>query len=225
MTGKGVHMNENILDRILYSDSDILVASKPSGLLSQASGNGDSFPELIGEALEQKHGKKVTLFTVHRLDRETEGLIVYALSSAAAASLSLSLSSDEKEKIYAARICGIPERSADTLCDLLFYDKSKNKSYTVKKERKGVKHAELRYTLENTFSDGSAEVRIKLVTGRTHQIRVQFASRGLPLVGDRRYGAPAAFGSRLHLCACAITFKHPRTNELLNFEISPFWEA
>ena len=206
---------------ILYDDGFIAVAVKPCGLLSEGEGE-DCFPTVLKKALEEKSGKAVTVFPVHRLDRATEGLMVYALTKDSAASLSTQISSGEWNKIYTALLTKAPQKSADTLCDLLYYDKTKGKSFVVKKERKGVKSASLSYETIGKGADGKATaVRVELQTGRTHQIRVQFASRGMPLVGDRRYGAPAEFGNTLALCATQLRLKHPTTNEELMFEIEP----
>ncbi len=207
------------MSNILYHDEHIVVAVKPAGLLSE-SGKGGSFPSSLSEELQALTGKVHTLYTVHRLDRETEGIMVYALSSASAAKLSADITDGKWEKIYLARICGLLAKSEGKLCDLLYYDRVRSKSYVVKNKRKGVKEAILSYKVLSS-DDNTSLVRVSLETGRTHQIRVQFASRGLPLCGDRRYGAPAESGNTLSLCACKLSFLHPKTGEALSFEILP----
>jgi len=205
---------------ILYDDELVAVAVKPSGFLSEGDAE-DCFPALLKSELEKKRSKSVTVLPVHRLDRATEGLMVYALTKSAAASLSEQIVSGEWSKIYTALVCGNPEPHG-RLCDLLYYDKTKGKSFVVKKERKGVKDAALEYERIGSSLDGRcAALRVKLETGRTHQIRVQFASRGMPLVGDRRYGAPAEFGNTLALCATQLEFKHPKTKQPLSFTVEP----
>ena len=204
---------------ILYYDEHIAVAKKPAGLLSEGEGK-DSFPALLREELKALTGKDMTLYTVHRLDRETEGIMVYALSPSAAAALSKDITDGRWSKIYNARLCGTPEANSGRLCDLLYYYRARSKSFVVKGKRKGVKEAILDYEIISRDC-GTSLVRVSLLTGRTHQIRVQFASRGLPLVGDRRYGAPAELGNRLALCACSLSFPHPKTREDLSFEILP----
>lgn len=204
---------------ILYEDKYIAVATKPAGVISESNGQS-GFPDLLCEELTQKRGQKVTLYPVHRLDKETRGIMVYALSPDAAAALSRDIADGIWEKTYVARVCGVPKKESDTLRDLLFYDRARSKSFVVKRERKGVKEAVLHYTVE-AVEDGYATVRVRLETGRTHQIRVQFSSRGLPLCGDRRYGAPAESGNALALCACELKLRHPKTKELLEFKIEP----
>lgn len=204
---------------ILYHDEYIAVAQKTAGLLSEGEGK-DCFPTLLGERLLELTGKEHTLYTVHRLDRETEGIMVYALSSATAATLSRDITDGKWSKIYNAKLCGLPKEKEGRLCDLLYYDRTKSKSFVVKAKRKGVKEAALSYSVISSDEIG-ALVRISLETGRTHQIRVQFASRGFPLCGDRRYGAPAHSGKNLALCACELSFPHPKTREDLCFKILP----
>lgn len=211
------------MPNILYMDKNIVVAVKPSGLLSEGDG-GDCFPNLLAKEISEKAGTR--LFTVHRLDRETEGIMVYALTQKAAVSLSSQIQKGQWKKIYTAVLWGRPETDSGRLCDLLYYDRAKSKSYVVKKERKGVKSALLDYTVLSVSEDGKkTTVRVELGTGRTHQIRVQFASRGLPLCGDRRYGAPAEAGNTLLLCASELCFSHPVTHKPLEFKIEPSWDS
>ena len=199
---------------ILYYDDYIAVAVKPAGMISEAGG----FPDALAEELSQKREKNTSLFPVHRLDKETSGIMVYALAPEAAACLSRDITDGIWKKTYVARVCGTPEKESDTLRDLLYYDRARSKSFVVTRERKGVKEAVLHYTVE-AVEDGYSTLKIQLETGRTHQIRVQFASRGLPLCGDRRYGAPASSGKSLALCACELKFRHPKTREEIEFQI------
>ncbi|MBE6533830.1 MAG: RluA family pseudouridine synthase [Ruminococcaceae bacterium] len=202
---------------VLYYDNDIAVCVKPAGVLCEDAGE-KSLPSLLAEELKMRGVGDFTPLTVHRLDKETSGIMVYALNSKAAAGLSSSLQNGSFEKIYHALCVGIIEKDSDSLRDLLFYDRKRSKSYVVDRKRNGVKEALLDYSIIKRFPD-RALVSVKLHTGRTHQIRVQFASRGHALCGDRRYGAPADFGNKLCLCAVSLSFPHPRTNELLHFEI------
>lgn len=204
---------------ILYSDKYIIAALKPAGVISESNGI-DGFPDLLAQELGETQGKSITLYPVHRLDKETEGIMVYALSSETAAILSGDITDGVWEKTYLARLCGVPKKELDTLSDLLYYDRARSKSFVVQRERRGVKKAVLHYTVE-AVENGYSTVRVRLETGRTHQIRVQFASRGLPLCGDRRYGAPASSGKSLALCACELKLLHPKTREALVFKISP----
>ena len=199
---------------IIYYDKDVCVCVKPRGVLSEGEGQKE-MPFLLGEALA-KNGIKATVYPVHRLDKETEGLMVYALNKTSAASLSRQIQSGELHKEYIAGLCGIPADEEGELSDLLFYDRKRGRSYVVDRERKGVRSARLGYRVIS--ADGKySTVRVKLYTGRTHQIRVQFASRGMPLRGDRRYGATAESGD-FSLRSCYLSFLHPRTGEAVEFE-------
>ena len=200
--------------KIYYKDEQIIVCEKDAGLLSEGEGK-DCMPYLLAQELIS-NSEKSEIFTVHRLDRETSGIMVYARTKESAAALSRSILDGSFEKEYLAEIHGVPESSSGRLEDLLFYDRTKNRSYTVKRMRKGVKDAALDYVVLSS-ADGISRVRVKLLTGRTHQIRVQFASRKMPLVGDRKYGAPDT-KRPLSLRACMLSFPHPKTNEIMKFE-------
>jgi 23S rRNA pseudouridine1911/1915/1917 synthase len=203
---------------ILYKDKYILVCRKPAGLLCEGEGK-DSLPALLSDQLKDV-GERAELFTVHRLDRETEGIVVFARSSVAAAKLSEQITDGLWRKIYLAYLWGVPEVESGRLCDLLYYDRRLSKSFVVDRERKGVKSAHLDYETVARSADGKRTlVRIELGTGRTHQIRVQFASRGLPLCGDRRYGAPKESGNNIALAAVSLDIIHPKTNGPMHFEI------
>ena len=175
---------------ILFQNDDYLVCVKPVGVQSQNDGAQD-----MVKLLSEQTGEKI--YPVHRLDTAVGGTMVFALNPKSASELSRQIEDRRFEKRYLAVLSGIPEKDSDTLTDLLFKDSSKNKSYVVKRERRGVKKASLEYeTVEK--SDGMSLVRILLHTGRTHQIRVQFSSRGLPLAGDGKYG------SRDNRCGVAL---------------------
>lgn len=203
--------------KIVYSDRDIAVIVKPSGISSQSTPDRKGVPDLLSTELNGE------IYTVHRLDEATAGLMVYARTKEAAAVLSRDLADRLFEKEYIARVHGIPEPPEGECNDLLFRDRAKNKSYVVKRERKGVKKASLEYTTlkTNETENGTVStVRIKLHTGRTHQIRVQFSSRKMPLVGDGKYGARDG-ENKLALFCCRLSFKHPSTGEALTFEETP----
>lgn len=195
-----------------FFDAEIAVCEKPAGLLSEGEGK-DALPSLLATQLGGE------IYPVHRLDRETSGLMVFARTKSAAAQLSAELLDGTLQKEYLALLCGIPQEKQARLSDLLFYDRRAGKSFVVKKERKGVKLAELDYEVL-AEEQGRALVRVALLTGRTHQIRVQFASRKLPLVGDRRYGAPAD-GASIALHSFHLRFTHPKTGEAMEFFSSP----
>lgn len=193
---------------ILYETKDLIVFIKPVGMLSEEEGNKQSVPKALKEYLEGKGVKNAEVFTVHRLDRDVSGVMVVAKNKKTASKLAIAVSERQIEKEYLAVVKGIPFEKEGVLKDLLFRDAAKGKTYVTDRMRKGVRDAALSYKLLETKElDGQpfSLVRIKLHTGRTHQIRVQFASRKMPLWGDGRYGSadgksrPALFSCRLAL--------------------------
>ena len=191
---------------ILYSDRDIAVCIKPVGLDSE---------HQVPEAIIQELGG--TVFPIHRLDKNVGGVMVYARTKQAAAALSKAVQEGSMVKEYVALVHGTPPETGDWE-DLLWKDSTKNKVFVVKRERKGVKKARLEF---KRLSEGeTALVRIRLHTGRSHQIRVQFSSRGLPLVGDRKYGGKDEYTAPM-LFSCCLTFPHK--GQLLRFEQLPEW--
>lgn len=200
--------------RLFYLDSDVVVCAKPAGVLSESGG----MPELLNGQIGWGETR-----CVHRLDMAVGGVMVYARSREAAAKLSSALAGRELGKRYLAVVQGRPERSEDTLKDLLFHDSTTNKTYVVKRQRRGVKEAELRYRTLGTRNATEGEIsllRVELVTGRSHQIRVQFASRKLPLVGDSRYGSSYR-GSGIALWCEQLSFPHPKSGETMTFTCPP----
>lgn len=191
---------------ILYSDNDLAVCIKPVGLDSEAE---------VPAALNEQLGGEV--FPIHRLDKNVGGVMVYARTKKAAAALSRTVREGSMVKEYMAVVHGAPPQSGDWT-DLLFKDSQKNKVFVVKKERKGVKKARLEF---KTLRPGEESmVRIRLHTGRSHQIRVQFSSRGYPLVGDHKYGARDEKTAPM-LFSCCISF--PWKGETKRFEALPEW--
>ena len=199
---------------ILFSDNSILVCIKPSGVLSTDEPGG--MPELLRDALKEKDAD---IRSVHRLDRVVGGLMVYARSQAAAASLSRQITDGSFRKEYLAVVHGTPQEMEGTMEDLLFRDSRENKTYVVKRMRKGVRPAALEYSVL-ARKDGLSLVRIHLLTGRTHQIRAQFSSRSMPLAGDRKYGA-ANDGCEIALWSSRLCFSHPQTGKKLDFSQNP----
>lgn len=158
------------------------------------------------------------VYCVHRLDRAVGGVMVYARTSAAAAALSRQIAARQLHKEYLAVVQGRPEEGA-VLRDLLFWDRAKNKSFVVKRQRGGVKDAELEYSLLEALPELSL-LRVILHTGRTHQIRVQFSSRAMPLVGDVKYGSRYR-GCALALWSHSLGFRHPASGKVMSFSAMP----
>lgn len=212
-----MHHSDEI--RILYHDGDIIVAEKPIGIPSQPDPSGDA--DMTALLAAQTGGDA---FAVHRLDRTTGGVTVYAKTKAAAAFLSKGIASGDFEKEYLAVVEGELLPPAGEMHDLLFHDKRKNRSFTVDRKRAGVKDAHLTYRVL-AMRDGKSLASVRLLTGRTHQVRVQMASRRHPLCGDGKYGsrdngcsaalfaASLAFtapsGKRMHFTACPPCDRYP----------------
>lgn len=191
---------------ILFQDKDLLVCIKPVGL--------DSEKELP-EALQEAVGGDI--YPLHRLDKNVGGVMAYARTKAAAASLSAQIQRGELIKEYVALVHGTPPETGDWE-DLLFKDSKRNKVFVVDRERKGVKAARL--TFQRLTAGKRSLVRIRLYTGRSHQIRAQFSSRGFPLVGDHKYGSKAEETAPM-LFSCRLTFTHK--GETKTFSAEPEW--
>lgn len=185
--------------RILYENQAFAVCLKPRNVLSQAGGPGEtSMIDLLSAQLGSE------IYPVHRLDRQVGGVMVYAKTQKSAAWFSREIQQGNLKKEYLAVVRGCPEADSGELNDLLLHDARKNKSYVVSRMRGGVKKARLSYGVLTRAEDRTL-VQVRLFTGRTHQIRVQFASRKLPLIGDGRYGGGSG---ELALWSVRLTFRY-----------------
>ena len=202
------------LIEICYQDEDVLVCVKPPRVLSTDEPGG--LPELLRIQLSDPGAD---LRTVHRLDRVVGGLMVLARSPQAASELSRQVREGLFRKTYWAVLHGVPDRNADTLEDLLGRDKARKMTYVATAPGKGIQHASLSYELLGRNGDSSL-VRIQLHTGRTHQIRVQFASRGFPLWGERKYST-LDDPCEIALFSQEIGFLHPGTGKEMTFSHAP----
>ena len=191
---------------ILYQDSGIVVCRKEAGMDSETD---------VPQALQAQLG--VSVLPVHRLDRGTAGLMVYACTKPAAAALSRAIAQGQFHKEYLALVHGCPPEK-DVWENLLFKDSRKNKVFVVKRPRAGVRAAKLSYQVLRPGAESL--VRVFLETGRSHQIRVQFSSRGYPLVGDHKYGSRSKL-TEPRLFSAALCF--PWNGKALRFEASPEW--
>ena len=200
--------------KILYVDDSIVVAIKPARVLSTDEPGG--MPELVREALGDP---KADVRTVHRLDRVVSGLMVLARNPQTASELSRQIREDAFGKKYLAVLHGHPEENEGTLIDLLLRNKPERKTYVVQELAKGVQEAILDYRVLQQTKELS-RVEITLRTGRTHQIRAQFSSRDLPLVGDRKYSL-LEDDCEIALWSCYLSFTHPVTGEIMEFYHEP----
>lgn len=224
--------------RILYEDSDLIVCVKPEGVESEAAkGFAPDMVNMIRNHLAaENRGGAPYVGVIQRLDRPVTGIMVFAKNKKTAGALSKELREGNMKKTYRAVILGHPEQENGVFTDWVVKEPSTNLSRTAGKAEEGAKEAKLSYRVLKTAviaGEPAAEVEIRLLTGRHHQIRVQFASRGLPLVGDRKYN-PAyrevppkgicgthELGRHLCLASVSLSFTHPATRKPMNFVIDP----
>lgn len=199
---------------LIYLDKEMVVCVKPPRVLSTDEPGG--LPELVRQALGDPHAD---VRTVHRLDRVVSGVMVLARSAAAASELSRQIREDQFTKEYLAVVHGCPMPESGTLTDLLYRDKARRMTMVASHPGKGVQEAVLDYQVLSSAGDIS-RVKVQLRTGRTHQIRVQFASRGMPLVGERKY-ATLDDPCEIALWSHRIGFFHPATGERMEFSQEP----
>lgn len=199
---------------LLYLDRDIVVCIKPARVLSTDEPGG--LPDMIREALGDP---KADIRTVHRLDRVVSGVMVLARNAKAASELSRQVREDLFEKEYLAVVHGKPAAYEGTLRDLLYRDKARKMTMVATEPARGVQEALLDYWVLNT-AESMSRIRIRLRTGRTHQIRVQFSSRGMPLLGERKYNT-LEDPCEIALWSHRIGFTHPATGNYMTFSQEP----
>ena len=203
---------------VLYEDNQIVVLIKPVGASSEESPDGMSVPALLREHWKDE---RAYVGVVHRLDTGVGGVMVYAKTPSAASALSRQVQERTFEKEYRCMCAGIPEPAQGEMRDYLFKDSKKGKVFPVKTARNGAKEAILEYEVIKTGALPDAEqtqislCRVLMHTGRTHQVRVQFASRRHPLLGDGKYGSRVK--GNIHLQCARIAFVHPKTKKRMEF--------
>lgn len=206
---------------ILYEDEELLVCHKPAGVAVQTKKLGQADMESLLRNYRAERGEPPYIGVVHRLDQPVEGVMVFAKTKEAAAALSRQIASKLADKCYYAMVDGTPGQRKGTLVDYLVRDGRTNTSAVAERGAGDAKRAELSYEVIE-HKDGRAVLKIRLETGRHHQIRVQLAHAGMPIVGDRKYNfrenmTPS--GKELCLCSYRIGFRHPKSHKNLVFEI------
>ena len=204
----------------LYIDKDIIVCEKPVGMLAQRDTSGE---DGLAELLQAELGGEI--HPISRLDRPVGGLTLLARSRKAAAALSAAVGAHTAfVKEYLACVSGTPEKEEGILEDELFRDRASGRTFAVQTPRKGTKHAALGYRLLKTADDGTGKplslIKIRLFTGRTHQIRAQFSSRGMPIAGDGKYGSRLKCEG-IALRCCRLCFKHPISGKRTDISLYP----
>lgn len=211
---------------ILFEDDSILVVNKPSGIATQSRGVSANDLESECKKYRKKKGEDPEIFVVHRLDQPVSGILVFAKTKEAAAELTRNLKEDDFSKDYRATVYKSKEVApAGKLVDYLIKDGKTNLSCVVPKSIPGAKEAVLVYKVESQ-DEKWAEVKVHLKTGRHHQIRVQLANAGMPILGDIKYGTAESIEyskeigiKNVNLCAYHLEFNHPKTNGHMMFEI------
>lgn len=214
---------ENIENLIIFEDNHLLVVNKPNNIPVQEDESGDDdFLNILKKYLKEKYNKpgNVYLGLVHRLDRPTSGVMVFAKTSKAAARLTESIQTGEFEKNYLAVVVGCPEEERGTLVHYLKKNPITNTVNVVPSGTDEAKRAELNYKLLEKF-DKISLLDVELVTGRGHQIRVQFSHSGFPVFGDVKYGGDIVKGHNLALHSYKLKFLHPVSKDALTFICHP----
>ena len=208
---------------ILHEDNHVIVVLKPQNIACCPDESGDdNLFDCIKRYLKETYQKPGNVFLglVHRLERPTGGVMVFAKTSKGAARLTEQMKNGGFEKRYLAVLCGVPSRKQATLKNYLRKSTVNNTVYVCTQTEEGAKYAELDYEIREE-KGGLSLAEIKLHTGRTHQIRVQMAAINCPVYGDMRYGGDKAVKGKLALWAYSLRFTHPTTGEKMRFEIEP----
>lgn len=241
-------MNQKI--EVIYEDRDLIVCRKLPGIPVQTAKLAQlDMVSLLRNYYIEKGEEDTQIFVVHRLDQPVEGVIIFARNQRAAAELSRQSRERKMDKIYLALAEGIFTEPSGVLEDYLWHDRKTNSSRVVEQGTQGAKMARLAYEVENVYhmQDNSADkifdrqvqqlsdivqpgsavslVRVQLLTGRHHQIRVQMAHAGYPLVGDRKYNPGGRGSVPIGLCAVKIAFVHPATGKAMEFAVEPQGQA
>lgn len=208
---------------VLYEDNHIIVVEKKPNVLSQGDITGDiDLLTMVKEYVKEKYNKpgNVYIGLVHRLDRPVGGIMVFARTSKAAKRLNEQIKNHEFNKTYIAILDGILKKQNGELIDYLYKDERTGKSKVVNETYKGAKLSKLNYKVIGYVKDKTI-VKINLITGRHHQIRLQFKNLGYPLYGDQLYGNKNK--KQIRLFAYKLSFNHPTTKERLEFKLLPKW--
>lgn len=211
---------------ILYEDDSILVVNKPAGIATQAKGVGSRDLESECKKYRKQHGEIPEIYVVHRLDQPVSGIILFAKTKEAASVLSKDMNDDAFSKDYKARVYkGKEINNSGELRDFLLKDAKTNSSRVVMNNVNGAREAILSYEVEED-NEKTALLKVHLKTGRHHQIRVQLANAGMPILGDLKYGTDESIEfskknneNTVNLCAYHLTFKHPETGKKMEFTI------
>ena len=208
---------------VLYEDNHIIVVNKPQNIPSQADSSGDEdMLSVVKAYIKEKYNKPGNVYVglVHRLDRPTGGVMVFAKTSKAASRLSEQFKTDDVHKTYFCVVKGIPKQKSGRLTHFLKKDEKENKVVVVPQLTGGAKRAELDYEVLESVK-GYSLVRVNLITGRSHQVRVQMQTIGTPIYGDVKYGGEDMPKGLLNLYAVTLVLDHPTTKEKLRFIVYP----
>lgn len=208
---------------VLYEDNQVIVVNKPQNIPSQAdSSNDENMLDIVKNYIKEKYNKPGDVYVglVHRLDRPTGGVMVFARNSKSASRLSEQFKTDDVHKTYLAVVVGTPKEKSKRLVHYLRKNTRENKVEIVPQFTEGAKRAELNYEVLDS-KNGYSLVRVELVTGRSHQIRVQMKAIGTPIYGDVKYGGENMPKGLLNLFATQLVFDHPTTKDKMRFIVYP----